>query len=221
MKSLDQRPLLHRALFTNAVAVAGVFFGFAVSAVKPSVRVGVYIAVFVIAFMNLMFLGVRPRLVALRAAGATALNPFGTLYEVLKERPLITVLCILQLVSACQATATTIQIVQSTASEYIRSLPNSPAVMLKMEIASTLMAAESALWVLSALGLWRTRSWAWWVALVLNSLAAIGSLLVQLAAPNQFLFDPLATLCVVLLLVPAVRKYFRQSNATVEQIAAL
>ena len=81
------------------------------------------------------------------------------------------------------------------------------------------MAADSALWFLSAIGLWRTRSWAWWMALVLNALAAIVSALVQLAAMNQFLFDPLATVAVVLLLVQPVRKYFRRSNAIADQTA--
>jgi hypothetical protein len=219
MKSLDQRPLSQRVLFTNAVAVGGVFLGFAVSEVKPTARVCVYIAVFVIALMNLIFLAVRPRMVALRATGATALNPFRTLYEVLTERPLITVLCILQLIAACRAIATTIQIIQSTASEYVRSLPNVHSVTLRMELASTLMVADSALWFLSAIGLWRTRSWAWWMALMLNALAAIVSLLVQLAAMNQFLLDPLATLAVVLLLVHPVRKYFRRSNTIAEQAA--
>jgi hypothetical protein len=219
MKSLDQRPLSQRVLFTNAVAVGGVLLGFAVSDVKPSARVCVYIAVFVVALMNLMFLAVRPRLVALRATGATALNPFRTFYEVLKERPLITVLCVFQLIAACRATATTIQIIQSAASEYVRSLPNAHSVTLRIELASILMAADSALWFLSAIGLWRTRSWAWWMALVLNALAAIVSLLVQLAAMNQFLFDPLAALAVVLLLIQPVRKYFRRSNAIVEQAA--
>ncbi len=85
MKSLDQRPLSQRVLLTNVVAVGGVLLGFAVSDVKPSARVCVYIAVLIVALMNLMFLVVRPRLFALRAAGATALNPFRTFYEVLKE----------------------------------------------------------------------------------------------------------------------------------------
>jgi hypothetical protein len=57
------------------------------------------------------------------------------------------------------------------------------------------------------------------MALVLKALAAIVSLLVQLAAMNQFLFDPIATLAVVLLLIQLVRKYFRRSNAIVEQAA--
>jgi len=169
--------------------------------------------------MNLMFLAVRPRLIALRASGATELNPFRILYEVLKERPLITVLCIFQLIAACRATATTIQIIQSTASEYVQRSPKAHYVTPKMELASMFMAADSALWFLSAIGLWRTRSWAWWMALVLNALAAIVSALVQLAAMNQFLFDPLATVAVVLLLVQPVRKYFRRSNAIADQTA--
>jgi uncharacterized membrane protein (DUF2068 family) len=219
MKSLYQRPLLHQVLFTNSIAVVGVLVGIAVSGVKPSFRLSVYCSVFVIAWLNLMFLSAGPRFVALRAAGDTAVTPFGTLYGVLKERPFITALCILQLVSACQATATTFQIVQSAASGDVRSLPNSSAVVLKMGLASVLMAADSALWFLSAVGLWRTRSWAWWMALVLNALAAAVSLFVQLAAMNQFLLDPLATTAVVLLLIQPVRKHFRRSNAIAAQAA--
>jgi len=219
MKPFDQLPLSQRVVITNAIAAGGVFTGFAVSDVKPAARIYVYIAVFIIAFVNLMFLAVRPRLVALRATGATSLNSFHSLYEILKERPLITALCIFQLIAGCRATATTIQIIQSTTTEYVRSLPNAHSVMSKMELGSLFMAADSALWLLSAIGLWRTRSWAWWVALVLNALAAIVSGLVQLTTMNRFLFDPLATLAVVLLLIQPVRKYFQRSNAIAEQAA--
>ena len=211
MKSFDKWRLLQRVLFTNAIAVAGILLGFAISDVTPTACARVYIVVLVVTFLNLMLVVVRPRLAAQRASGATALNPFRTLYQILKERPLITVLCICQLLAACRATATTIQIVQTMGSDYVRGLHNAQSALLRLELASVLTAADSTLWFLSAIGLWRTRSWAWWVALVLNSLAAIISVVVQVAAPNKFLVDPIAIVAAVLLLIQPVRKRFREN----------
>lgn len=218
MKSFDQWPPSLRIVLTNAVAAAGIFLGLTFSNVKPSASVQVYIAVFIMAFMNLMFLVVRPRLVALRTSGQRP-HPYRTLIEVLKERPLITVLCILQLLAACRATATTILIIQTATSDYVRAMAHPDIMIRKLAFSSILMAGDSVLWYLSSIGLWRTRIWAWWLALVLNLLAAIVSLLVQVAALNQFLFDPLAALTLLLLLVPTVRKYFQGSKATIEHAA--
>jgi uncharacterized membrane protein (DUF2068 family) len=220
MKSFDQWPFIYRALFTNAIAWTGVFIGLAFTDVKASARIQVYVAVFVIAFINLMFLAVRPHMAARRAIGAAASNPYGALYEILKERPLITALCIFQLLGACRATATTIQIIQTTRGDYVRSLPNTGAVTARMEWASVVMIADSALWFASAIGLWRTRSWAWWVALVLNALSAIVALVLQFAAPNQFLFDPLAMAVVIILVIQPVRRRFRSAIPLTQQPTA-
>ena len=59
MKSFDKWRLLQRVLFTNAIAVAGILLGFAISDVTPTARARVYIVVLVVTFLNLMLVVVR------------------------------------------------------------------------------------------------------------------------------------------------------------------
>ena len=71
------------------------------------------------------------------------------------------------------------------------------------------MAAVAALWLLAAVGLWRGDSWAWWLALILNGLAAAVTIALQLMKRDEFLLDPLAIAAVALLLYRPVRMQFR------------
>jgi hypothetical protein len=75
--------------------------------------------------------------------------------------------------------------------------------------AAVLMGGVAALWMLGAVGLWRSRPWAWWLVLVLNGLAAAISCVLQVLKPDEFLLDPAATTAVVLLLIRSVRTEFR------------
>jgi hypothetical protein len=208
MKQIDLWPVWQWVLFTNAVAAMGVYFGFGSSGVKLSGDLRVYIAVPTVVFLNLIFLVVRPRIVADRTAGRTGSSAIGVLYRVLAERPLLTALCILQLVGASRAAAATIQILQASTSGYVRSLPNSESAALRLTASSILMGSVALLWFLGAVGLWLRRSWAWWLALVLNSLATVVSGIVQLARLDERLFDIWAILAVVLLLLRPIRNLF-------------
>lgn len=213
MKQLDQWSIWLWTLFTNVIAALGIYLGFLSSSVKLSSGAQVYVAVPTVVFLNLIFLVVRPRIREARAAGQSAPSAIGVLSRVLTERPLLTALCILQLVGASRSTASTMQILQASTSSYVRNLPNSESMVLRLTMSSMLMGSVALLWFLSVIGLWIERSWAWWLALVLNSLAAVVSGIIQLLKPREFLVDPWATLAVVLLLLRSVRRVFHPRQA--------
>lgn len=217
MKQPDQWSIWQWALFTNATAALGIYFGFLSSGVKLSSGTQVYVAVPMIVFLNLIFLVVRPRLREARAADQSAPSAIGVLSKVLTERPLVTVLCILQLVGATRGAATSMQILQTSTSGYVRSLPNSESMALRLTMFSMVMGSVALLWFLGAIGLWIERSWAWWLALVLNSLAAVVSGIIQVLKPREFFVDPWATLAVVLLLLRSVRRVFHSGQTVNHQ----
>jgi hypothetical protein len=215
MRQLDQWSTWQWALFTNVIAGIGIYLGFLSSSVKLSSGTQVYVAVPAIVFLNLVFLVVRPRMRELRAAGQSEPSAIGVIHRVLTERPWVTVLCILQLVGATRSAATTVQILQASTGEYVRSLPNSESMALRLNMFSMVMGSVALLWFLSAIGLWIERSWAWWLALVPNSLAAAVSGIIQVLKPRELFIDPWATLAVVLLLLRPVRLVFhRRDNLT-------
>lgn len=161
MKALDQRPDWQRAVFWNVCAAVGVYIGFATtSEPKVSTNVRVHIAVFTIAFFDLMLLSVRPRLMSEKVAGKPTPNPWAVLYRVLAERPYVIALLMLQLQAVSRATATAIVFMQTANSSYVRELQNAEAMNLRLILASVLMAVVAILWLFSVIGLWRSRRWA-------------------------------------------------------------
>jgi hypothetical protein len=201
MNQVDRWPIWQRAVITNVITAIGAYIGFASPDVKLSVDLRVRIAVFTFALMNLMLLVVRPRVLAQASAGTGTRNPWGIFYEVICGRPLITLLCVLQLVGVARATSTAVKLIQALFSDYVRALSNAETAALHLLGASALMAVVAALWLLAALGLWRSDSWAWWLALVPIAL--------QLMKRDEFLLDPLAIVAVALLLYRPVRIQFR------------
>ena len=145
MKPLYEWPFWKRVVFTNVIAAVGVYVGFASSGVKLSVILEMRIAVFTIAFMNLMFLVVGPRIYARKADGGTAPSPFSVSYEVLAERPFVTVLLVLQLWGVARATAGGVVMMQASASDYVRSLPNAHSMRLRL-IGSSVLATGVAVY---------------------------------------------------------------------------
>jgi uncharacterized membrane protein (DUF2068 family) len=212
LKPLDQWPFWERAVFWNAIAVAGLYIGFASSGTKGSVDLEVRIAVFIVAFMNLMFLVVRPRMIVRKANGMAAPNPWRVIYEVLAQRPFVTALVFLQLWGAARAAGTTSSFMQTSASAYVRSLPNAHSMTLRLIGVSMLMAIVAVLWLLGAIGLWQSYSWAWWLALVLNGLALTTGVVIQFFKLDLSLIDLFAIAAVLLLLLRPVRAEFRSSS---------
>ena len=58
------------------------------------------------------------------AAGAPKSNPRGVLYDVLRAKPLMTVLLVIQLIGISQMTAAIITVLRTSTSAYVRSQPN-------------------------------------------------------------------------------------------------
>jgi len=74
-----------------------------------------------------------------------------------------------------------------------------------MVICSGVMTAVAGVWLAGAIGLWCNRRWAWWLALVLNGLAASITGVLQLLDLHSYLLDVGAIAASILLLLPSVR----------------
>ncbi len=219
MRRFADLPFWKRAAVTNAAAAAGIFIGFASAKYRPSVLLDARIAVFTFGFMNLMLLVVAPRIRIKRIAGGPTPNPWGVVYEVLSERPFVTALVILRLWGVSRCISAAIIFADTSTSAYVRSMSNAELLILRLIGVSVLMACMAVLWLLGAIGLWRSRPWAWWLALVLNGLAAATGGIVQILKTNEFLLDPLAIIAVVLLLLQPVRTEFRRTRTGQQPIA--
>lgn len=68
-----------------------------------------------------------------------------------------------------------------------------------------LMSVISLVWLLSAIGIWLSRRWAWVLSLVLNGLAATVTVALQLLNTRTYLIDAPALVALVVLLLPIVR----------------
>jgi len=218
MPRTDEWPLWEWVLFTNAMGAIGICLGF-FSGTKLAADRQAYIAVPAIVFLNLMLLAVRPRMAGARAAGKPP-SAMGVLYKLLSERPILTLVCVLQLVGATRSTATTVQILQTSTTSHVQSLTNSQSMVVRLISASVLMGLVATLWWLGAVGLWAGRRWAWWLALILNALAATTSGIIQLLNVNEWLFDPWATTAVLLLLLRPIRQHFEVGYSRAKHVEA-
>jgi hypothetical protein len=200
--NFDEWSVWKRAFIVNALGAIGVVLGFASSEVKLSPTYSVPIAVFTLAFLDLMFLILRPRIVATRAEGRPNAAALSMLVDVVRERPLIVLLVVLQLIAVSRS-ATASLIFLGMAS--FRSLLDPSGLDFWMTIYSAAMMVVAGIWLASAVGIWCRRSWAWWLALVLNSIAASITAVLQLLDLHSYVIDIGAITAFVLLLLPAVR----------------
>jgi hypothetical protein len=207
--SFNGLPFWKRAFLINAVATAGVFIGFASSGVQLPAILKARIAVFTIALMNFMLLVVSPLVISQKNEGEATTHPWSIAYQVLAERPFVVALLILQLLGVSRAAATTIVFVETSTSAYVHGMANAQSMSLRLIGAAMLMGGVAVLWTVGAVGLGRSRPWAWWLVLVLNGLAATISCVLQALKPDEFLLDPAAITAVVLLLLRSVRTEFR------------
>jgi hypothetical protein len=218
---MNKWPLWGRIVFVNTIAFVGAVIGFASSGdyARLSPSIVVPICTFLFALANLMFLEVVPRMGTRSSAGAAKPNPWGILYDVLSSKPLITLLLVIQLIGTSRTTASTIIVLRTSTSDYIRSLPNATSMAQRLIWSSVPLACVAFLWLLSAIGVWQRRLWAWWLALALNGLAATTTIALQFATtflhlgkPSGFLLDLPSIAAVVLLLLPSVRTDFRKHS---------
>lgn len=208
-----------RAFIVNALGAAGVALGFALSETKPLPKYCVPIAVFVLAFLNLMFLVVRPRSLAARAGGKPKVAAFPLLVDVVRERPIIVLLVILQLLGVSRSATAAVTFLQVANGEHLRSLRDPSDLGFWMVVYSGVMMVVAGVWLASAVGVWFSRSWAWWLALVLNGLAASITAVLQLLDWHSYVLDIGAITAVVLLLLPTVRSEKGESRWHVARIA--
>jgi lysylphosphatidylglycerol synthetase-like protein (DUF2156 family) len=216
--TFDNWPVWKRALTLNVLGLAGVAIGFASSDVKLSPELCVPIAVFTLALLNVLILVVRPHIMANRAAGRG--GSFSEAFvAIVRERPLIVLLLINQLIGASQLLAIATTLIQLLIGGHVHSLPNASTINVRMiPVSAFAMTVVAAIWLLSAVGLWRGRSWAWWLAMFLNGLAVVVSLGVELLGllvlkQHRFSFgwrEITASAACIVLLLPVVRNDFRR-----------
>jgi uncharacterized membrane protein (DUF2068 family) len=206
---------LKSAIVVNVAAVSGVLIGFRQSSQALSAEATARIAVFLLAFVNLLFFVIRPRIRSMSAGDGIRPHPLTESWRVFSERPIVTALVSVQVWAVARVLGSIILMIRSYNSEYVRSLPNIQSVRSRLILVSVCLAAVGVLWLLSAIGLWQTRNWAWWLALCLNGLASLTTILLQLLKHDQFLIDVLATGAVILLLSSPTRKIFKGSGVVV------
>lgn len=206
---------LKLAIVVNVAAVCGVFIGFWQSSQALSAEATSRTAVFLLAFVNLMFFVIRPRIKSISAGDGIRPHPLRETWHVFSERPIVTALVFVQVWAVARVLGSIILMLRTYNSEYVRSLPNIQSVRSRLILVSVCLAAVGVLWLLSAIGLWQTRNWAWWLALCLNGLASLITIVLQLLKRDQFLIDLLATGAVLLLLSSPTRKIFKGSGVAV------
>jgi len=216
--TFDIWPLWKRALALNIVCVAGIGIGFASSNVKLSPAYCVPIGVFTLALLNFLFLVVRPQIVMSRPQGDRLVFSEAFVAAV-RGRPLVFLLLINQLFGASAMLIPATMLFQLLIGGGIDKLPNATKINVRMlPVSASVLTAVAAIWIVSAVGLWRSRSWAWWVAIFLNGLAVVVSVgvdLLGLVVLKQHTFSfgkremTETTACIVLLL-PVVRDEFRR-----------
>jgi len=217
---IDHFPLWKRALFWNVVGLIGLLLGFA-SAQRP-LPLGwcVPFGIFFMAVFNLMFLVVRPRLLICRTKGQTPATLSHVLLNVFRERPLVILVIVLQLVGTSRAGTTAAKFIRWAHSDYVHRLPNASATSHRMVMISFSLIGVGLIWLASAVGLWMEHSWGWWLGLVLNGLSAAVVLVVQMLNWRSFPWDATsfaATLAVIVLLLPKVRnRYLSRPTEAVE-----
>lgn len=203
-ESLVQRT---KVVWINAAVVVGLLIGFRIS-VQVTAEWTARIAVFWLAFFNLLIFVVAPRLTAAKAEGGIGRNPYGELWAVVSARPAVTVLCCIQLWCAARSLATALTMFRTSTSDYVRGLPNSGNIHARLIASSIVMFFVGMLWLLGAIGLWRIRRWAWWLALCLNGLASATTIVLQAFVPHEFLVDIGSTVAIIVLLLPLTRRVF-------------
>jgi hypothetical protein len=201
-------PSLSRTVWLNCAAITGIVIGLwsAPHTLSDEAvgRIAVFfLAVFFLAVFNLLFLIAQPRLTQRSSDALSGL--FSEAWAAIAEKPLVTVLVAAQLWAAARCIGTSIAFgkAYATPEAIAKHLQNA------LLLGCALLAAVAVLWLTAAAELWRSRAWAWWLALALNGMAAGLTTFVQFSKRDEFLIDPVSGATVVLLLLPATRRRFK------------
>jgi len=198
-------------VWLNAAMVLGVLIGFRLSP-PISVEWSARVIVFCLAFFNLFFFGIVLRITAATTQGSVRRDPYSELFVAVSERPAATVLACIQLWGGARGLATAVTMFRAASGDYVKSLPNAGSIQTRLILVSMVMVLMGAAWLLGAVGVWRTRRWAWWLTLCLNGLASATTIALQVFTPHEFLVDVGSTVAVIVLLVPSTRRAFHISG---------
>jgi hypothetical protein len=202
-----------RAVALNLIGSLSLAIYFSSADVKLPADYYAYTSVYLLAFLNFMFLVVRPRVLTARRA-----NINGNIYHILlyssRGKGFIVLLVLIQLAGTSQSTGASAKFFVSASSQYVRSLPNASAIGHRMFGMCVAMATVALAWLLSAIGLWLGRRWAWWLALILNGLDVLVTILVTVLLSfkkQEFAIgwrEIAGLVALILLMLPALRKQF-------------
>lgn len=210
---LDQLPVWKRASVINLAVAAGLGIGMSSAGFAVPPKIYVPTAIFTFALLNALFFAVRPRVLAAKRAGS-ATTPLHVMKDAIRDHWVIIAVVALQLIGTSRTATTASNFVRWSAGRYVEQLPNAPFVAHRMILPATLMGIVSLIWLTGAVELWRGSRRGWWIAVVLNGLAAIVGDGVQLINPHQFLFDPASTTAIILLMLPTVRGWYGIKRTT-------
>jgi uncharacterized membrane protein (DUF2068 family) len=197
-----------RVIWWNLTIIVGIVLGFMTVPQLPSGNTTARIAIFWLAYFNLVLFVVKPR----HMASGRNNDLLQTSWLAITERPIVSLLVVMQLWSAGQAVGSVITLISAyrvAISQHLEA---------RLIVVSTVMSIICALWLAGAFGLWQQKKWGWWLAVILNSLSACTGIVVQVAAlaalkPREFLVDPIAIATVVVLLMARTRLVFRVKAA--------
>jgi hypothetical protein len=153
-------------LWLNAAAICGLIVGFRLSSKMLSANASAYLVVFFLAFFNLIAFVVAPRLHAIPAGEGSRRNVYHELWIVLIEQPAITILFFIQLCAVARCFGSATLIFETASGNYVKGLSNAGSMYARLIGASILLLAVGLVWLWSAIGIWRARRWAWWLAFV-------------------------------------------------------
>ena len=134
--------------------------------------------------------------------------------RLLGPHPLIILICFSQSFVVSQAAIEAVEMIRTIG--YDHGIPNT-ALALTVVLAGLLKAGSAALWFSTAAGLWQSRSWAYYVAVVLNLLTLSLSVPARFETASYFVFAPRALITLVLLLVRPIREQFRRVKTPLQQ----
>lgn len=206
--SFDEWSLPARAISVNIIGVAGVWLGVINANVPPSPVYVVRIGLGTLLVLNFLFLAVRPRIMAERKLGDSARSDLCVIADLFRDRWIICGLVVNQLVAVSLWTEIGVIVAPGPVDRYIRGFSNAPLGDSQVLASATFFILLAAIWLGSAIGVWRARPWAWWLALALNVMLATWSLIRLFVARGSTSIDAQSVAAVIVLLLPSVRNRF-------------
>jgi uncharacterized membrane protein (DUF2068 family) len=134
----------------------------------------------------------------------------------MKRSPLVTLVIVLSALLGVFLAGTTVYLVVLTRSREILAEPDAADTIHGLLIGAGVLAAPAAITLIAVFGLWKGRFWGWLLSLV-TDVGMLGVLVYSIIDDNEVDGELIALTAgflvpVVLLLLPAVRKFFRKAT---------